>query len=160
MKKILKCAAALSVAAALSAGCFAACSDSPSEPEIERVDDTRTLTDNEYTVLNLSGTDALGRTFTTADSENGELYVGMFYFLWLGQHGSEMNGIYDVTDITENGENMDAFYYTNSGARYGRNARAPSLGRIGGGVPVRHRAERQHERSRSARYNAAPPHIV
>ena len=114
MKKILKCAAALSVAAALSAGCFAACSDSPSEPEIERVDDTRTLTDNEYTVLNLSGTDALGRTFTTADSENGELYVGMFYFLWLGQHGSEMNGIYDVTDITENGENMDAFYYTNS----------------------------------------------
>ena len=103
MKKILKCAAALSVAAALSAGCFAACSDSPSEPEIERVDDTRTLTDNEYTLLNLSGTDALGRTFTSADAEDTQKYVGMFFYLTLGYHSNHF-GIYDVTEITKNGE--------------------------------------------------------
>ena len=112
MNRFLKCAAALSVAAALSAGCFAACSDSPSEPEIERVDDTRTLTDNEYTLLNLSGTDALGRTFTSADAEDTQKYVGMFFYLTLGYHSNHF-GIYDVTEITKNGEDMDAFYSSN-----------------------------------------------
>ena len=112
MNRFLKCAAALSVAAALSAGCFAACSDSPSEPEIERVDDTRTLTENEYTLLNLSGTDALGRTFTSADAEDTQKYVGMFFYLTLGYHSNHF-GIYDVTEITKNGEDMDAFYSSN-----------------------------------------------
>ena len=114
MKKIIKTAAGMAVTAALALGCFAACGDrNPEGTEpIERVDDTRTLTDQEYTQLNLSGTDALGRSFLPADAEDDSLYVGMFYFLWLGQHGGEMNGIYDIAKITQNGENMDAFYYT------------------------------------------------
>ena len=88
-------------------------SESGSAAVINREKDTRGLTSAEYTRLNLSGTDALGRSFETADAENKDLYVGMFYFLWLGQHSGEQNGIYDITKITENGANMDAFYYTN-----------------------------------------------
>ena len=88
-------------------------SESGSAAVINREKDTRGLTSAEYTRLNLSGTDALGRSFETVDAENKDLYVGMFYFLWLGQHSGEQNGIYDITKITENGANMDAFYYTN-----------------------------------------------
>ena len=106
----------------LLSGAFSGCSvlgggtDDPvgdTDTTIDRVADERDLADTEYTLLNLAGTDALDRTFTSADSEDKDLYVGMFYFLWLGQHASEQGGIYDVTEITDDGEDMDAFYTTN-----------------------------------------------
>ena len=87
-------------------------SDGSSPEEIVRVEDVRELNDFEYTRLNLSGTDDLGRVFLPADSENKELYVGMFFFLTLGAHGDH-TGIYDINKITDGGKNLDNFYYTN-----------------------------------------------
>lgn len=110
MNKLLKIASFV-MTAALALSALSGCKGADS---VTRVADSRTLTAQEYTALNLSGTDALGRTFFSADSENDELYVGMFYFLWLGQHSGEQNGIYDISEITDEGKDLDAFYYTNN----------------------------------------------
>lgn len=104
MNKLLKIASFV-MTAALALSALSGCKGADS---VTRVADTRTLTAQEYTALNLSGTDALGRTFFSADSENDELYVGMFYFLWLGQHSGEQNGIYDISEITDEGKDLDA----------------------------------------------------
>lgn len=74
---------------------------------IIRVTDNRGLTPEEYTRLNVVGTDALGRKITEKSSETGTTrYVGIFYSLWLGQHKSGQTDIYDITKIlqTEGGE--------------------------------------------------------
>ena len=63
-------------------------------------------------MLNTAGTDALGRTFASADAENKSLYTGMFFYLTLGYH-ADHNGIFDVSKITNYGKNMNAFYGTN-----------------------------------------------
>ena len=60
-----------------------------------------------YTSGGLVGTDDLGRKlYTTADenivsinSKEGERYVGLFYFLWHGEHGD--SGIFDMQKILE-----------------------------------------------------------
>ncbi len=57
-----------------------------------------------YTSGGFGGTDDLGRTLPTSREtgiygENGEYYVGIFYFLWLGEHGD--TGIWDNTKIME-----------------------------------------------------------
>ena len=90
MKKILAmlCAGALLMGAA---GCGTAGSE-----KIERVRDERSLTPEQYTVLNTVATDALGRTFAEADGErSGTRYVGIWYSLWLGQHMYMQTSIYD-----------------------------------------------------------------
>ncbi len=49
--------------------------------------------------LSYGGTDALGRELSTQSKVGGvqkDKYVGIFYFLWLGAHGS---GLYDNTEI-------------------------------------------------------------
>lgn len=89
--------------------CLVACGKKSS---VVREKDTRELSAQEYTLLNLSGTDALGRTFLPADEENKELYVGMFFYLTLGYHANH-SGIYDVSKITNYGKDMDAFYTAN-----------------------------------------------
>ena len=51
-------------------------------------------------------TDALGRKLPSVDdvgSPRAGKYVGMFYFLWLGQHGTE--GPYDITQILKRDPN-------------------------------------------------------
>lgn len=74
-----------------------------------RVEDTRVLTDAEYSFYNVVGTDDYGRQIITVDGkENDDVYVGMFFFLSLGQH-SNHTGIYDVSKITVGGEDLDAF---------------------------------------------------
>ena len=80
-----------------------------------RVEDTRGLTPQEYAVYNITGTDDYGRTILTADGiEDEDRYVGLFYFLWLGQNnGSLQNGIYDISKITDDGKNLDAFQVDN-----------------------------------------------
>ena len=77
--------------------------------ESKRVEDTRTITDREYTVLNVVGTDDYGRKIVTVDGKkDNEKYVGMFFFLTLGQHANH-KGIYDISKITQDGLDLDAF---------------------------------------------------
>lgn len=90
MKKILSmlCAGALLLGAA---GCGGAGGDF-----VKRIEDERSLTPEQYTVLNTVATDALGRTFAEADGErSGTRYVGIWYSLWLGQHMYMQTSIYD-----------------------------------------------------------------
>ncbi len=82
--------------------------------ETLRETDLRTLTPQEYTMLNLSATDDFGRCLVTVDGkENGDRYVGMFYFLWLGQNGGQ-SGIYDMSVMTNDGKDLDAFQDPNA----------------------------------------------
>ena len=55
-----------------------------------------------YTSGGYAGTDDLGRSLETSNTvgiygSNGEHYVGLFYFLWMGMHNDP--GVYDLTKI-------------------------------------------------------------
>lgn len=55
-----------------------------------------------YTSGGFAGVDDLGRSIYNSNTvgiygDNGEHYVGLFYFLWMGEHGDA--GIYDLTKI-------------------------------------------------------------
>ena len=63
-------------------------------------------TDNSYTVNNICGIDEFGRTFSPMSGTKDDKSVGMFYFIWLGQHADKMTGLYDNTKIME-GDNGD-----------------------------------------------------
>lgn len=79
------------------------------QPTIERVPDERGLSAAEYSVLNIVGTDDFGRVISPVDGKvNSDRYVGMFYFLTLGQHANH-TGIYDVNLITYEGTYNKAF---------------------------------------------------
>ena len=52
-----------------------------------------------YSLLNLSTTDALGRSFGAASANQQNGYVGLFYSLWLGQHKSGQRGVYDIQKL-------------------------------------------------------------
>ena len=79
------------------------------EPTVERVPDDRDLTAAQYSVLNITGTDDFGRVISPVDGKvNADRYVGMFYFLTLGQH-SNHTGIYDINKITFDSTYHDAF---------------------------------------------------
>lgn len=61
---------------------------------------------NSYNYLSgaFAGTDDLGRELPSAldvgvYGDNGEHYVGLFYFLWMGLHGD--SGVYDLQDILD-----------------------------------------------------------
>lgn len=102
----------------------AACGGDTEKPfhgydESLRVEDTRTLTDREYTALNIVGTDNYGRTFLTVDGKKDkEAYVGMFFFLSLGQHANH-RGIFDISKITQDGLDPDAFQQNSVGSPVG-----------------------------------------
>ena len=79
------------------------------EPSVERVPDDRDLTAAEYSVLNITGTDDFGRVINPVDGKvNADRYVGMFFFLTLGQHTNH-TGIYDINKITFDSTYHDAF---------------------------------------------------
>ena len=79
-----------------------------------RVDDTRKLSAADYSVMNIVGTDDFGRTILSVDGKKStDRYVGMFYFLTLGQHTNH-TGIYDIDSITEQGTNPEAFTTVNN----------------------------------------------
>ena len=66
--------------------------------------DTRALTPQEYTYLNLSGTDALGRRIQPgAARKEGEKYVGIFYSLWHGQHAGLQQSIQNIQELLDAG---------------------------------------------------------
>lgn len=97
--------AALSVALAMSAtGCAMQKSNDNDKKPLKT--DTRNLTPQEYSIANLTAVDEYGRTVTIADPASDDLYVGMFYFAWLGSQN--MTGVYDVTWLEEN--NREALY--------------------------------------------------
>ena len=54
---------------------------------------------NGYNVNSLCGVDQFGRTFNTITGNRSNGFVGIFYEPWLGQHPSQMTGIYDNTKI-------------------------------------------------------------
>ena len=84
------------------------------QPAIERVPDERGLSAAEYSVLNIVGTDDFGRVISPVDGKvNSDRYVGMFYFLTLGQHANH-TGIYDVDKITYEGTYNKAFTHFNT----------------------------------------------
>lgn len=65
--------------------------------DVVRIADARDLTPQEYSVANVAGTDALGRTVRTGDVEN-EKHVGLFYHVW---HGSHTTGIYNISQLLD-----------------------------------------------------------
>lgn len=60
------------------------------------------MTDQEFTISQLAGTDALGRKITPATGRKEKKYVGIYYFLWHGYHTQK---IYDTAKILEKFEN-------------------------------------------------------
>ncbi len=83
-----------------------------------RIEDTRNLSDNQYSAFNTVATDDFGRTFVTMDGEDGENYVGMFYFICNGWN-RESTGLYDVSKITKNGADHEAFQGNSSASPVG-----------------------------------------
>lgn len=85
-----------------------------------RVEDTRDISDEEYSFLNVVGTDNYGRSIVTVDGKRkSDLYVGMFYFLTLGQHSNHA-GIYDISKITVDGTDLDAFQVNSTASPLGK----------------------------------------
>lgn len=68
------------------------------EKEIVRVEDTRQLSDFEYTLNNLVGTDDFNRsTIVTKKKKEGK-QIGVFYHIW---HGTHNTGIFNITELLE-----------------------------------------------------------
>ncbi len=82
----------------LLATCLLASCNEANRPSHERIEDNRSLTDEQFTVNSLAATDAFGRSFSSVSMANPEKETGMFYSLW---HGSHESGIYDVTELKE-----------------------------------------------------------
>jgi hypothetical protein len=69
----------------------------------ERNSDDPSSDKSTFSMLSLSATDALGRSFTAASAKQQNIkYVGLFYSLWLGQHKSGQRGIYDIQKLLDN----------------------------------------------------------
>ena len=68
--------------------------------------DMRDLSAEDYSLYNLCGEDALGRTINRVDSQKKDKYVGIFYSMWLGQHKSQQTGIYNVTYLESSDEGL------------------------------------------------------
>lgn len=54
-------------------------------------------TDKNMTVNKITGVDGLGRELSDVAGYKQDKYVGLFYFLWLGQQNQKK--LYDITDI-------------------------------------------------------------
>lgn len=68
------------------------------------------LGDNEFTLTQLAGVDALDRKVNTVAQRKTNKYVGIFYFLWLGDGWGD---VYDISKILEsNAEKNISMYDT------------------------------------------------
>lgn len=92
MKKIISV-----LLAGLLLAAFAGCNEQD-EPGGEQT----AMTDQEFTLSQLAGTDALGREITPASGRKEKKYVGIYYFMWHGYHTQK---IYDTSKILEKYEN-------------------------------------------------------
>lgn len=88
----------------------------PLLPPVQTAEDNRNLTPQQYSLYNLTGTDMLGRTLEAADGikTDKSRYVGIFYFMWLGQHKLEQNGNYNISELEKN--NPQALFDPNNTA--------------------------------------------
>ncbi len=86
--------------------------EAPTEEETEAPKPERTVTDmygDGYNMNMLVGFDEYGRSLTPVSSRKEDKEVGIFYFLWLGQHGAPE--IYDISKILpEHGK--DVLFHT------------------------------------------------
>ena len=75
---------------------------------------------NNYLFGGFAGTDDLGRELYSSEDvgiygSTGEHYVGLFYFLWHGQHGAT-DTIYNLQKIIDSGKGTDAGQYAAVGS--------------------------------------------
>ena len=91
---------AVTLAMCLAMGGFAACNPGAKTPTgtVERPSGPVEI--NDHTLQNLAGVDALGRKIEPIDGTNGKT-VGMFYFVWHGQHGRYPEPL-DISKVLEN----------------------------------------------------------
>lgn len=85
--------------------------EAPTEAETEPPKPERTVTDmygDGYNVNMLVGFDEYGRSLSPVSSRKEDKEVGIFYFLWLGQHG--MPEIYDISKILD-GHGKETLFY-------------------------------------------------
>ena len=75
-----------------------------------------TSSDKNETIKYLSGTDDYGRSFEYIDSAENGKYVGLFYFTWLGQHGVQMDGIFNITRLLK--DDPDSLWNKDIGKLY------------------------------------------
>ncbi|MHB1453240.1 MAG: hypothetical protein ACYCYM_04710 [Saccharofermentanales bacterium] len=61
-----------------------------------------TFTDLGYNTYNMMATDVYGRMFPEITGYRKDRYVGLFYFMWLGQYGEQQYDIYDMTKLLAN----------------------------------------------------------
>lgn len=89
------------------------CGGGDTPPVSERETDDRALSPAQYTLMNLAGTDALGRKIEPMDGEKeGTRYSGIFYSLWLGQHQYMQTAIYDINELLSTEEGAAALKST------------------------------------------------
>lgn len=60
------------------------------------------------TINSIVSTDVYGRSFVESDVASSDKKVGMFYFVWHGEHVN--NGIFDVTKLNSNPETKDILW--------------------------------------------------
>ncbi len=108
MKKVL-----LMILAGAIALTGTGCGGGNTPPESDRVKDERGLTAEQYTLMNLTATDALGRSFLPMDeAKDGTRYVGVFYSLWLGQHQYMQSAVFDINELLSTREGAAALHST------------------------------------------------
>ncbi|MDR3318234.1 MAG: hypothetical protein LBS99_02235 [Clostridiales bacterium] len=101
---IFRCVALASLMALT--GALGACGKPQTEGDYEgfdpaqRIDDARSLSAKEYSVLNTTALNDFGAQSAPKDGAktDRERYTGMFYFLTLGQH-NDHSGVYDISKI-------------------------------------------------------------
>lgn len=86
-----------------------ACSN---DETIEKNIDERNLTAQQYSLMNLVGTDDLGRRIEIADNQKADKprYVGIFYSVWLGQHPEAQEAIYNISELLETEEGTNKLF--------------------------------------------------
>ncbi|MDR0831868.1 MAG: hypothetical protein LBM99_03100 [Bacillales bacterium] len=76
-----------------------------------KVVDERGLSEFDYSLANLVGKDQLGRLIERKDNfKSNKVNVGLFYSMWLGQHSTEQQAIYNISYLLETEEGTNALY--------------------------------------------------
>ena len=86
-------------------------------PTDEGIEDTRNLTPQQYAFANLTGEDDYGRKITVRNpADPSNIYVGVFYSVWLGTHfntGLTNDEIYDVSKLEKLGDDSPLYINKN-----------------------------------------------
>ena len=78
--------------------CLAGCKGGEKKPSVVKENYFEASEDSKLATINsLSSTDVYGRSFGEGDVTSSDRKVGMFYFIWHGEH--VQNGIFNVTEL-------------------------------------------------------------